>query len=257
MSDRDMNDRDTSTVEVAREKRRRFMSRLQGNRVFRSVVRHGLPDTNRNRALTTFTNFFLHVHPTKVRLRAMEFTRTFYLGGLIADTNIEAVEWLDRALELDPAHDLALIERSQRYAILRDLPAALADAERLITARPRSVKGHRQKSRVARWLHDEELALAAIERAIELDPEHARSYYERALLRMDRGGADEAAGAQGRHDERGRERRRAGRGAHGAASSIVRDGQRCSCRHGIPPDSKWNEDWRKCSNSISQVSRCF
>ena len=31
-----------------------------------------------------FTNFFLHVHPTKVRRRAIEFTRTFYLGGLSA-----------------------------------------------------------------------------------------------------------------------------------------------------------------------------
>jgi quinol-cytochrome oxidoreductase complex cytochrome b subunit len=71
-----------TTVERARERRRRLMSRLQRNRVFRSVVRHGLPDTNRNRALTVFTNFFLHVHPVKVRVRAMKFTRTFFLGGL-------------------------------------------------------------------------------------------------------------------------------------------------------------------------------
>jgi len=77
-----MSDTDTTAVERAREKRRRRMSRLQENRVFRSVMRHGLPDSNRNRALTVFTNFFLHVHPAKVRLRAMEFTRTFYLGGL-------------------------------------------------------------------------------------------------------------------------------------------------------------------------------
>ena len=67
---------------TAREKRRRVMAKFHENRVFRSVVRHGLPDSNRNRALTTFTNFFLHVHPVKVRLAAMKFTRTFYLGGL-------------------------------------------------------------------------------------------------------------------------------------------------------------------------------
>ena len=74
----------TTRMEEKREKRRRFVSRLQKNRVFRSVVRHGLPDSNRNRALTVFSNFFLHIHPVKVRLRAMEFTRTFYLGGLTA-----------------------------------------------------------------------------------------------------------------------------------------------------------------------------
>jgi len=55
---------------------------LFDNRVVRSVVRHGFPDTNRNRALAVFSNFFLHVHPVKARLRAIRFTRTFYLGGL-------------------------------------------------------------------------------------------------------------------------------------------------------------------------------
>ncbi len=53
-------------------------------RVLRSVVRHGFPDTNRNRALAVFTNFFLHMHPVKARVRAIAFTRTFYLGGLSA-----------------------------------------------------------------------------------------------------------------------------------------------------------------------------
>ncbi|MFQ5654388.1 MAG: cytochrome b N-terminal domain-containing protein [Planctomycetota bacterium] len=60
------------------------MERLQGNRVFRSLFRHGLPDSNRNRSLTVFTNFFLHIHPVKVRIRAMRFGQTFYLGGLSA-----------------------------------------------------------------------------------------------------------------------------------------------------------------------------
>ena len=57
---------------------------LTQNRVYRSIVRHGALDTNRNRALLVFSNFFLHIHPVKVRVRAMAFTRTFYLGGLAA-----------------------------------------------------------------------------------------------------------------------------------------------------------------------------
>ena len=60
------------------------MNGLSSKRVYRSVVRHGYPDTNRNRALAVFTNFFLHIHPVKVRVKAIQFTRTFYLGGLSA-----------------------------------------------------------------------------------------------------------------------------------------------------------------------------
>lgn len=62
----------------------RIADALTNNRVFRSIVRHGYPDTNRNRALVVFTNFFLHTHPVKARVRAIAFTRTFYLGGLSA-----------------------------------------------------------------------------------------------------------------------------------------------------------------------------
>jgi quinol-cytochrome oxidoreductase complex cytochrome b subunit len=60
------------------------MKRITENRVWRSIVRHGFPDSNRNRSLAVFTNFFLHIHPVKVRRRAIAFRRTFYLGGLSA-----------------------------------------------------------------------------------------------------------------------------------------------------------------------------
>ena len=55
-----------------------------GRDVLRSVVRHGFPDTNRNRSLAVFTNFFLHMHPVKARVKAIAFKRTYYLGGLSA-----------------------------------------------------------------------------------------------------------------------------------------------------------------------------
>ncbi len=63
-----------------------FVSALTQNRVYRSVIRHGFPDSNRNRSLAVFTNFFLHIHPVKVRRRAIAFRQTFYLGGLSAAT---------------------------------------------------------------------------------------------------------------------------------------------------------------------------
>lgn len=79
-----------SPVEPIAEEARHVVEPLGGRglvgRIFRSIVRHGFPDSNRNRALTVFTNLFLHIHPVKVRLRAMQFTRTFYLGGISAAT---------------------------------------------------------------------------------------------------------------------------------------------------------------------------
>jgi quinol-cytochrome oxidoreductase complex cytochrome b subunit len=56
------------------------------NRVFRSIFRHGFADTNRNRSLAVFSNIFLHIHPVKVNVRAIRFTRTYYLGGLSSAT---------------------------------------------------------------------------------------------------------------------------------------------------------------------------
>jgi quinol-cytochrome oxidoreductase complex cytochrome b subunit len=54
------------------------------SQLWRSIVRHGYPDTNRSRAQLVFSNVFLHIHPVKVRARAIAFTQTFYLGGLSA-----------------------------------------------------------------------------------------------------------------------------------------------------------------------------
>ena len=50
--------------------------------VYRSVVRHGAADTNRNRSLIVFENLFLHVHPVKVREKALRFRHTYWLGGV-------------------------------------------------------------------------------------------------------------------------------------------------------------------------------
>jgi quinol-cytochrome oxidoreductase complex cytochrome b subunit len=65
---------------------RKIANALTRNRVFRSIFRHGFADTNRNRSLAVFSNIFLHIHPVKVNVRAIRFTRTFYLGGMASAT---------------------------------------------------------------------------------------------------------------------------------------------------------------------------
>ena len=56
--------------------------RLVETQVWRSVFRHRYLDSNRNRSLAVFSNVFLHIHPVKVRERAIRFRHTMCLGGL-------------------------------------------------------------------------------------------------------------------------------------------------------------------------------
>lgn len=63
---------------------KRVLGRVTQSQVWRSAFRHGLPLSNRTRAEAVFYNFFLHVHPTKVRKRSIRFTYTWGLGGLSA-----------------------------------------------------------------------------------------------------------------------------------------------------------------------------
>jgi quinol-cytochrome oxidoreductase complex cytochrome b subunit len=59
-----------------------LLDRLRNSAVYRSIVRHGASDTNRNRALIIFENLFLHVHPVKVREKTLRFKHTYWLGGI-------------------------------------------------------------------------------------------------------------------------------------------------------------------------------
>lgn len=61
---------------------KKILRQLYRSQVWRSIFRHGLPVSNRTRAEAVFYNFFLHVHPTKVRKRSVRFTYTWGLGGL-------------------------------------------------------------------------------------------------------------------------------------------------------------------------------
>jgi quinol-cytochrome oxidoreductase complex cytochrome b subunit len=50
------------------------------SRVWRSIFRHGWPDTPLNRSLVMTNNFFLHIHPVKVNLKSLRATYSFGLG---------------------------------------------------------------------------------------------------------------------------------------------------------------------------------
>jgi quinol-cytochrome oxidoreductase complex cytochrome b subunit len=59
-----------------------WKTRIVESRVWKSIFRHGYPDTETNRALAIMSNSFLHLHPVKVKRHALKFNYTFGLGGL-------------------------------------------------------------------------------------------------------------------------------------------------------------------------------
>jgi quinol-cytochrome oxidoreductase complex cytochrome b subunit len=59
-----------------------LLATLTENRLWRSIVRHGVRPTNRNRVLVVMENVFLHLHSAKVRRRNLEWSSTYYLGGI-------------------------------------------------------------------------------------------------------------------------------------------------------------------------------
>src|ERR1019366_9775005 len=56
---------------------RAFASQIWG-----SIFRHGLPTPDKVAARTALTNFFLHVHPVRVKKSAIRVSYTLCLGGL-------------------------------------------------------------------------------------------------------------------------------------------------------------------------------
>ncbi len=131
-------------------------------------------------------------HVAAVERLAPDTADAFFLRARLADSSREAIEWLDRALELDPGHVLAIRRRALEHSKLKDLPAALADAERMLAVRPRGALGHVLVSFVRSGVHDDIGALEAAERAVELAPEESLGFYIRADVHAKHGRRDAA-----------------------------------------------------------------
>ena len=56
--------------------------RVKTGPLWRSLFRHGYPDSRKNQSLAVFTNVFLHLHPVKVRPTRSPFpTRGAWAGS--------------------------------------------------------------------------------------------------------------------------------------------------------------------------------
>ena len=55
---------------------------IVNTQVWRSIMRHGYPDTPRNRSLAVLANLVLHLHPLRLRKSGMRVRYTWCMGGL-------------------------------------------------------------------------------------------------------------------------------------------------------------------------------
>jgi quinol-cytochrome oxidoreductase complex cytochrome b subunit len=60
----------------------KLLQAVRETQIWRSVFRHGYPDTPRNRTLAVLSNTFLHLHPVKVRRSGIRLSYTWCMGGL-------------------------------------------------------------------------------------------------------------------------------------------------------------------------------
>jgi len=60
----------------------KLLESIRTSQVWRSIFRHGPPVTTRNRTLAVLSNFFLHLHPVKLRRSGVRLSYTWCMGGV-------------------------------------------------------------------------------------------------------------------------------------------------------------------------------
>jgi tetratricopeptide (TPR) repeat protein len=132
------------------------------------------------------------LHVRAVEAAAPESAEAFYVRALKATDTRQQIELLDRALDRNPGDPLASLAKMIALGHLMDHELVLAEADRLITARPKSAQGWRMKADAYRQQRDFERATAAIARALDVDDRDPRNYLQRARIQRDRGEKEEA-----------------------------------------------------------------
>ncbi len=60
----------------------RISKQMKKSQVWRSIIRHKLDDTPRNRVLAVLSNVFLHLHPARINRDAVRYAYTWGMGGI-------------------------------------------------------------------------------------------------------------------------------------------------------------------------------
>jgi len=60
----------------------KLLDYISETQIWKSVFRHGMPDTPRNQALAVLSNVFLHLHPARARKGGVKLQYTWCMGGV-------------------------------------------------------------------------------------------------------------------------------------------------------------------------------
>jgi len=60
----------------------KYIEQFKSSRFVKSIVRHGYPDNDLDRSLLMNNNFFMHLHPVKMKKHGLKINYTFGLGGI-------------------------------------------------------------------------------------------------------------------------------------------------------------------------------
>lgn len=99
---------------------------------------------------------------------------------------------LNRILDRDPNHKLALITRGTAHLKLNLADSAISDFSRAISIDPSYPRAFHMRGVAHEILGNNDEALADFKKAIDLDPEYGAAYYSRATLYAKMGKEDSA-----------------------------------------------------------------
>jgi serine/threonine protein kinase/lipoprotein NlpI len=119
-------------------------------------------------------------HRAQVERLMPETVESHYLRARGENDAERAVALLNAALELDPGHVDAVLERASRYCALKRYDAMLADAERAVAMRPTWSVTHGLRGQALALLERWAEARAAADRALELEPDFAMWWNNRS-----------------------------------------------------------------------------
>ena len=104
----------------------------------------------------------------------------------------KSIEILTRALELEPADNLAVITRGTAFLKQEKYQEALADFDRAIELDPQHAGTFHKRGLVLEKLGNYEDAIREFDHAIERNPEYGAAFYSRASLHAKLSNADAA-----------------------------------------------------------------
>jgi tetratricopeptide (TPR) repeat protein len=97
-----------------------------------------------------------------------------------------AIQDLNKAVELNPKNAIAFNNRGNAKIDLRDYSGAIEDFNRAIELNPKNAAAYANRGNAkSKGKNDYKGAMADFEKAIELDPFYLKSFFNRALLRME------------------------------------------------------------------------